>query len=327
MFAPRMIVINDGSDEKCAHIFEALKLLGCDVLTHPRNLGKGAALKSGISHALAAYPDACGIVTADADEQHSPRDIYRLARRLAEGSDGIVLGVRKLDNTNVPFKSRWGNKITSFVFKLITGVSLCDTQTGLRAIPMSCVPALVQVKGSRFEYEMNMLLYADKMDIPLVTIPIDTIYANNNRASYFRALWDSARIYWDLLKFGCSSGICAVVDFGLFILLSSLVFGTENAGIILSTVLARIVSGAVNFLINRFIVFRSSGQKAPVKYFILFLLQMTLSAQFTALLTRYLLIAPIAKLIVDIILFTLSFIIQRRYIFKREELSHEKTNE
>ena len=201
LFSPRIVIVNDGSDEQCARVFKELELMGDYIITHSRNLGKGAALKTGIRHALSAYPDACGIVTADADGQHSPQDIYRLAQRLTESTDGIVLGVRSVDEKHVPFKSRLGNKITSFVFRLKTGIKLHDTQTGLRAIPMRYAQSVLQVNGSRFEYEMNMLLFASRMNIPLITIPIGTIYSDNNRSSHFRPVRDSARIYFDILKF------------------------------------------------------------------------------------------------------------------------------
>jgi glycosyltransferase involved in cell wall biosynthesis len=189
LFSPRIVVVNDGSGEKSAPVFESLKRMGCDVLVHTRNLGKGAALKTGIRHALAVYPDALGIVTADADGQHSARDIFCLAQHIlerpetlecpedpecpegseseerSEGSErpetpecperpehpeGIILGTRSFDEKQVPFKNRWGNKITSAIFWLRTGLRLVDTQTGLRAIPMRYVPAIARADGSRF---------------------------------------------------------------------------------------------------------------------------------------------------------------------------------
>ena len=200
----RVVVVDDGSGEGCAPLFEALEAMGCDVITHGRNLGKGTALKDGISRALIAYPDTPGVVTADADGQHTVQDISRLAECLIEGVDGIVLGTRALDGKQVPFKNRLGNKAASLVFRLKTGIRLCDTQTGLRAIPMRYAPAVLQAQGSRFEYEMNMLLYADRMGIPLVTLPIAIVYPDSGRVSYFRTVRDSARIYWGVLTFGRS---------------------------------------------------------------------------------------------------------------------------
>jgi glycosyltransferase involved in cell wall biosynthesis len=215
-FSPLIIVVDDGSEKGRGAIFSSLESGGCDVLVHERNMGKGAALKTAIRHIRSAYPDALGIVTADADGQHLPEDIFRLAQRLSESLEGepggIILGVRDFDRVDVPFKSRWGNRITSAVFFLNTGVSLSDTQTGLRAVPMSLATVYAQAKGERFEFEMNALLYACKMKIPLLTMPIGTVYADNNRASHFRAVRDSARIYGDILKFGCASGFCAAAD-------------------------------------------------------------------------------------------------------------------
>ncbi|MDR3238493.1 MAG: bifunctional glycosyltransferase family 2/GtrA family protein [Clostridiales bacterium] len=327
LFSPRLVVVNDGSDEKNAHIFESLKRMGCDVLMHTRNLGKGAALKTGIRHALTVYPDALGIVTADADGQHSPQDIFYLAQRILESPEGIILGTRYFDETHVPFKSRWGNKITSAVFWLRTGLRLADTQTGLRAIPMRYAPAIALVNGSRFEFEMNMLLLACRMEIPLIAAPIHTIYSGNNSSSHFRAVRDSARIYFDILKFGCSSLICAALDFGLFVLLSAFVFSHAKFGIAISTILARIVSGLCNFLFNRFIVFGEKRKGALMKYLFLFLAQMFLSAQLTTLLAVELLNAPIAKLVADAALFLLSFILQRKFIFRREAENHAKKSQ
>ena len=188
---------------------------------------------------------------------------------------------------------------------------------------MQHVSTVMQAKGTRFEYETNMLLLANRMSIPLITVPIDTIYSDNNKASHFRAVRDSARIYWDILKFGCSSGICAVLDYGLFVLLSSLVFGQDAMGISMSAVLARLASGVCNFQINRSLVFKGKGSAALIKYFLLFLILMYLSAQFTYLLSQSLLAAPFAKLLVDITLFVLSFILQRKLVFRKEGGNHQ----
>ena len=318
LFSPRIIVINDGSDKKYTRIFQSIIAMGYDVLEHASNLGKGAALKSGFKHTLALYPDAGGIITADADGQHSPADIFRIAQRLDEDEDGIILGVRDMDGGRTPFKSKWGNKITSLVFWLKTGIRLRDTQTGLRAIPMRYVPDILLIKGTRYEYEMNTLLYAGRANIAILTMPIETIYHARNNTSHFRAVQDSARIYLDIVKFGCSSGLCAAADFGLFVFLSGAVFGRDAIGIAVSAILARVVSGICNFLLNKFIVFNGKGRAASIKYLLLFCAQMLLSAQFTALLAKNTLPAPIAKIIVDAILFVFSFSIQRIFIFKKE---------
>jgi glycosyltransferase involved in cell wall biosynthesis len=324
LFSPLTVIVNDGSEKECETVFSALESCGCHVLTHERNMGKGAALKTAVRHILSACPDAAGIVTADADGQHLPEDIFRLAQRLteqrpAEEPEGIILGVRDFYREDVPFKSRWGNRITSAVFFPNTGVSLSDTQTGLRGIPMNLAAMYAQAKGDRFEFEMNALLEACKMKIPLFTIPISTVYSENNRGSHFRAVRDSARIYWDIIKFAFSSGVCAGLDFALFMAFSSFAFGQDPRGVVISAVLARLVSGMCNFCVNRFFVFGCGKKGASVRYLLLFLAQMLISAELTAFITRIGLFAPIAKLIVDSALWAVSFVIQKKFIFRREK--------
>ncbi len=314
----RIIIVNDGSDKGCSRIFGALEDMGCEVLCHERNMGKGAALKTGFRHVLEHYSDAAGVVTADADGQHSPRDILRLAQVLENGTDGLVLGVRDFDGENVPLKSRIGNKITSLVFHMQTGRRLNDTQTGLRAVPMSCLDILCQAGGDRFEYEMNMLLLAHSRGIPFITVPIETIYRESNSSTHFRPFKDSALIYRDIVKFSLSSGLCAAVDFGLFTLLTAFALGGDYAGITFATVLARIFSGTLNFILNKYVVFEARNKGSHLKYITLFLVQMLLSSQLTALFANTWLSVSAAKLIVDISLFGMSFFIQRKIIFKKE---------
>jgi putative flippase GtrA len=138
---------------------------------------------------------------------------------------------------------------------------------------------------------------------------------DGDRLSNFRAVRDSAKIYFDIIKFSVASGMCAIVDFGLFAIFSSLVFGTGSGGILKSVVLARILSGICNFTLNRFVVFKSSGKLASVKYLALFLILMFLSARLTMIFTALIGSALVTKLIVDGALFIASFIVQRTLVF------------
>lgn len=314
-----VVVVDDGSGPGSAHIFAQLRgEYGCEVLGHVRNLGKGAALKTAMAHALTAWPDCFGCVTADCDLQHSPRDILRVAEELEAHPDSLVLGTRSFSVETVPFRSRWGNRITSGVFRLKTGVACRDTQTGLRGIPRAQMARFLHTGGSRFEYEMNLLMEAAREKIPLRPVPIRTIYREGERSSHFRTVKDSLRIYAGILAFSASSLASAAVDLLLFSLLVRLLFGTASAGVLAATVLARIFSGCVNFLLNRKWVFRSGGGMAEaVKYALLFCGQMLLSGLLTGQLVNLSLAAPVAKILVDGSLFFLSFFIQRRFIFHR----------
>lgn len=200
-----IVIINDGSKQAFNNIFETLKTkLGCDITSHDNNMGKGAAIKTGLEYADNKYPNNCGFVTADADGQHAAEDILKVADVLGKNQNSLILGSRDFSEKDVPFKSRWGNRITSIVFKLSTGKECPDTQTGLRGIPKKFKDICLSVPGNRFEYEMNMLLEFMRHSIPMIHVPIATIYLDNNKSSHFNPVKDSIRIYSDILKYSFS---------------------------------------------------------------------------------------------------------------------------
>ncbi len=116
LFSPSFVVVDDGSNEGTRPIFDHLESHGADVLHHNKNRGKGAALKTAARHIEKHYPTTLGYVTADADYQHRPVDIRRVAAALEKNQQSLVLGVRDFCSPSVPWKSRWGNRITSAVF-------------------------------------------------------------------------------------------------------------------------------------------------------------------------------------------------------------------
>ena len=162
--------------------------------------------------------DVAGVVTADADGQHLPDDIVRVAEKLFEWPDSIVLG--SAFRGDVPLRSRMGNAITRKVFNFLSGQRVRDTQTGLRGLPASALPDMLKLPGERYEYEMNMLLEAPRFGLKLREIGIETVYIDNNSGSHFNPLKDSWRIYKSILMFAASSMLAFVIDFVLFTLLS-----------------------------------------------------------------------------------------------------------
>jgi len=163
-----IIIVNDGSDNSCLPVFDKLKRdYNCTVISHEKNMGKGAALKTGIDAIHKMGLEIAGYVTADADGQHSPNDIARIAEELNKNPSSLILGVRDFNKKNVPFKSKYGNKITSLIFLLTSGRRCSDTQTGLRGIPFNFTDELLKISGRRFEYETNMLIQFAKNKINL----------------------------------------------------------------------------------------------------------------------------------------------------------------
>jgi glycosyltransferase involved in cell wall biosynthesis len=197
-----VVVVDDGSGPASAPVIEAARGLGCTVLRHGVNRGKGAALKTGFRHIADAHPGR-PVVCVDADGQHAVADILRVAGR-ARATGRTVLGVRRFDG-DVPLRSKVGNAVTRLLFRAATGRVVLDTQTGLRAYPHDLLDWLRSVAGERFEYEMNVLLEAARAGHPMDEVVIATTYHDDNASSHFSSLSDSVRIYRPLLGFAAAS--------------------------------------------------------------------------------------------------------------------------
>lgn len=198
-----VVVVDDGSGPSSAGPLDAAEDLGCTVLRHDTNRGKGVALKTGLRHIADAFPGE-DAVSADADGQHSVADIERVGRRVGD-TGRLVLGVRNFD-TDVPLRSRFGNGLTRLLFRAATGRDVRDTQTGLRGYPAGLFPWLLAVPGEQFEYEMNVLLRAARDGHPVDQVDIATTYLADNASSHFGSLSDSVRIYRPLLRYALTAG-------------------------------------------------------------------------------------------------------------------------
>ncbi|MCM1174535.1 MAG: bifunctional glycosyltransferase family 2/GtrA family protein [Blautia sp.] len=322
-----IIVVDDGSGSGYQALFaQAAAVEGCEVLHHAVNLGKGRALKTAFNACLLRFPELCGCVTADSDGQHTPHDILACMRKLWENPDALVLGCRNFDGTDVPARSSFGNKCTRKVFRYLVGLSVSDTQTGLRAIPAPFMKALMNVKGERFEYETNMLIETKNLEIPILEVPVETIYLEENKTSHFNPIKDSIRIYMIFGKFLFSSLSSSVLDLLLFSLFCRILqtapgFLGGLPYIVGATVLARILSAVYNFLLNYKVVFKSSAGIAAtaVKYCALAVCQMLCSAFLVNELFRLSGGYEVAvKIPVDVFLFFVSFVIQREFVYKKE---------
>ncbi|MCS7042339.1 MAG: bifunctional glycosyltransferase family 2/GtrA family protein [Bryobacteraceae bacterium] len=215
----RLIVIDDGSGPDCAPVFVRVERLpGVTLLRHETNRGKGEALKTGLRYVLREMADAQGVVTADADGQHLPEDIERVARRLAgSGGSALVLGARRFDRS-VPLRSRIGNLFSIHAVRWIAGMRLADTQTGLRGIPRALAERLVEAPAGGYEFELDMLLAARHCGFPIAEEPIRTVYLEGNRSSHFHPLRDSMKIYFVLFRFTLVSLVTALIDNSVFAL-------------------------------------------------------------------------------------------------------------
>lgn len=305
-----VVVVDDGGGADYAPIFEQVSKTGAFVLCHTENKGKGAALKTGIAH-LMKQAHVKGIVTADADGQHTLEDICLVMDTMSKHPDVLVIGARTFSG-NVPARSRFGNTLTRGIFRLATGLKVKDTQTGLRGLPSKLFGELSMLEGDRYEYEMNMLLNIERWGVEYIEVPIETVYIEDNKSSHFHPLRDSWLIYGRILKFLTSSLASFVVDYGIFLLLSA----AFRLDYWLSYVLARAVSSFVNYMINRHIVFANGRKGSVLKYYLLALVIMALGSTGVDLLTVVGVPGLLSKIMVDVPLFFVSYTLQRKYIFK-----------
>lgn len=324
-----IVLVDDGSPSGGGYqqyFATAENKYNCTVLHHAVNLGKGRALKSAFNFCVNKWPDLTGCVTADSDGQHTAECIAKCQATLERNPHALILGVRDFDLENVPWKSRMGNKITCIIAKILCGLKISDTQTGLRAIPKDFILQLLSVEGERFEFETRMLVEA-KDKFPIVEIPIKTIYdSKEHHTTHFNAVKDSIRIYAVFLKlffrFFLSSISSCAIDLLLFSFFCELLkwkklFIPYAAT---ATIMARIISATYNYTINYVFVFnsRSVHRKAVSRYIVLAVIQMCCSAALvTAGLHIFCNVAEwIIKIPVDTLLFFLSYIIQREFVYK-----------
>jgi len=252
----RIIVVNDGSGPRYDDFYDETALFGATVLKHPINKGKGAALKTAFAH-----------IQEEVVSQHLIQDIVRVAKATEENPSHLILGARAFVG-KVPARSRFGNKVTASLFRIVTGQKVTDTQTGLRGMSTDLIPWLLSLDGNRFEYEFNMLLEAKKSGYHISEVPIETVYLEENKSSHFRPIRDSIRIYSPFLKFSGTAVLASFIDATALFVLFAL---TKN--LLLSVVLARVISASSQCLLNANVVFNptSSLFRSSVRYFMLVL--------------------------------------------------------
>lgn len=326
-----IILVDDGSLIENRKYFKRCKEeYGCTVIRHVVNFGKGTALKSAFNHILKKCPDILGVVTADSDGQHIAKDIDTCARMTCENQDALILGCRQFNDKEIPLRSRFGNKLTCRFIHLLCGIRVSDTQTGLRGLPVNLIARFfANTKGERFEYEMNMLIAAREHHIPIQEFPIQTVYLENNESSHFNPFRDSIRIYKVFVKFMLSSVSSFLLDILFFYLLGwilrpvvpdNVMIMGSSVLILLRTVISRLISSLYNFFMNKSQVFNNQS-KSPmvvIRYYTLCIVQLIFSWLLVNHLFTFISYATIRKCIIDTLLFSVSFLIQREWVFRND---------
>lgn len=315
-FFQGVIVVDDGSGDDFISIFEEIKKLEfCTLLRHYVNMGKGRALKTAFNYCLSLGNGAVsGVITVDADGQHCIEDILNISKLMNE-SEGLILGCRSFNDKNIPFRSRFGNKLSCILYGWLCGINVSDTQTGLRGLPFEFLTTACCTDGERYEYETNILLDAKEYGLDFVEIPIKTIYEKGNPTSHFSPLTDSLKIYTVLLKYSLSSLISVIIDYAVYFALTE---GNAKLSIFKATYIARACASLANFTINRKKVFESKGHllRQIVRYLMLVIFSGTISSLLILCMSSIFRISPVyAKVIVEFLLYFWNYYIQRIYVF------------
>ncbi|MFE6970984.1 glycosyltransferase [Isoptericola sp. NPDC057653] len=311
---PDVLVVDDGSGPAHAAVFDAAAALGAEVLRHDRNRGKGVALRTAFAHARERHPGR-DVVTADADGQHTPASVRAVADRLSAGGADVVVGERDLTGAGVPLRSRVGNALSGAAVRTATGLPVRDSQTGLRGLAAGTLPWLLDVPGDRYEYELRVLLEASARGAVVAGVPVETVYVDDNASSHFRPVRDSLVVMAPLLAFAASGLLAFGVDAAALLALQA------ATGILaLAVVGARVLSAAVNFGVNRALVFGRS-RPAPVRgsaarYAALALLLLAANYGLLDALHGTLGVPLlVAKALTDAALFLASWTVQRQVVF------------
>lgn len=310
-----LLAVDDGSGPEYSDIFARIKKLGFEIIRHSANRGKGTALKTGFKYILENRKDIDYTVTADADGQHLPKDILKISRAVQDKTGTIIIGSRSFDKS-VPARSRFGNIITRSVFRIVAGYKINDTQSGLRAIPSAALNDLLTLNGSRYDYEMNILLEAKHLGLKIEEVKINVIYLENNSSSHFRPLIDSWRIYRLILGFGVSALLAYLIDYSIFILLR--IIWPEQIAVSVSA--AKLISSVANFSMNRKLLTLkkkkgSSLKKQISRYYLLAGINIIVNYTIIKCLVYLGLNVYFAKVIADTMLFFINFMVQRHLIF------------
>ena len=313
-----VLIVNDGSGKEFDKFFEELEKLNIKILKHDVNKGKGKSIKTGFEYILKNNLNVLGTITADCDGQHTVEDIEKCAKALRKNNNSLIIGCRNFNEPNTPPRSKFGNNLTKSMFLLFVGIKISDTQSGLRGFSPELMKRFLKVSGERYEYETNMLIECKNENIEITEVPIQTIYIKNNETSHFNPIKDSIIIYKLFFKYviaAISSFLLDILVFGIFV---NFIFIKLKYNIIISTIVARIISALYNFFTNSKIVFKNSNKSSIYKYILLVIIQMFVSGGIVTALSKITIInVMIIKLIIDTIIFIVNFIIQREWIFKK----------
>ncbi len=308
-----VIIVDDGSGQEYRALFEKAERYA-EVVICSRNGGKGAAIKTGLAYIRGKFEAPYTVTTADADGQHRLKDIVRVSKRARSHPEALVLGYRTISR-EMPLRNWFGNFYTKIAFLLATGKYVSDTQTGLRAFSDRLVPFMLAVRGTRYEYETNVLLNWARCNNAIVEVPIRTIYHDGNSHSHFRAVWDSVLIYWEIIKFAAPSFVCLFLELLLFCL--SVAFIPWGLHPLADNIAVRLLTATLFFMLTNWSVRRYPAVKklSPRRFLLMEAVSLVLNTAAVWAMMKGGLPPLGAKLIANLTLFFAGITLQRKFFY------------
>lgn len=324
-----VVVVDDGSGEDYRDFFSSVDGRA-SILTHEKKLGSGAAFRTAFRFIKSngSFDPEDGVVMIDPDLGYTVDDAALVSEKWRENRGSLVTGGIRFDKA--PFMRRIGEGVIRTVFAVSTGVRIRDIHSGLRAFSVSDVDTMLGISGDGREYELNQLVYLSKMHKPIIeadlhAVPFEKSSPHRTTAS------DALRICKTVLSFLGSSVTSWVIDYVLLLGLNELfrahiertgeLFTIKDADPKLpAVVIARIVSSTVNYLLNRRVVFKSGSRLSVLLYFITVGALLALNYLLLDLMTRAGIPLWIAQIMAQIIIYPLSFFLQRKFVFRNKKV-------
>lgn len=179
-----IVIVDDGSKDSCSTIFDSCSSRAA-ILHHPKNAGKGQALKTGLAYIQNNFAPDSVIVTVDADGQHAVEDALAICEHAKCHTRSLVLGARRFDK-DATLRTRFRGKLTAFMFRRRTGIRLQDPTSGLRAFAFRMIPSLLRINGERYDYEINVLLELARTKTRILERTVKTVQNDHYSIMHFK---------------------------------------------------------------------------------------------------------------------------------------------
>lgn len=202
-FTKEIIVVDDGSTDKTAERIKKAGFSGIELITHSKNMGKGAAVNTGIKVARGEY-----IIIQDADFEYNPQDINRLTAEVVNKKAKVVYGTRlqrlpnltKDESKPLFLIHYFGNRFLSLLTSILYGQWLTDMETCYKLFPVSAVKDM-HLKAKRFDFEPEITAKLLKKGYKILEIPISTNPRGYEEGKKLNTIKDGSIALWTLFKY------------------------------------------------------------------------------------------------------------------------------